>query len=185
MEVGGPRVVFVGALRPGLFSAELVTGETHFQEAFPGEEGYRFFLIEARPERAAAVTEALESRLADFGLDVGQTAERLRAFHRVENTYLATFQLLGGLGLVLGTIGLGAVLLRNAIERRRELALLQAVGYRRRHVSLLMLTENLLLLALGLGIGAACAFVALVPALRERPGTVPFLALGGLLLAVA
>jgi len=184
MAVGGTRVVFVGALRPGLFSSELVTGEKHFREAFPGEEGYRFFLIEAAPAHAAAVTEALESRLADFGLDVSSTAARLHAFHRVENTYLATFQALGGLGLVLGTVGLFAVLLRNAFERRRELALLQAVGYRRRHVSLMVLTENLLLLVLGLGMGTACAFVALVPALRERPGTVPFLALGALLLAV-
>jgi ABC-type antimicrobial peptide transport system permease subunit len=185
MEVGGAPVVFVGALQPGLFSSTLVMGESNFQRAFPGEEGYGFFLIEAPPGREAAVTEALESRLSDFGVDVSATAERLRAFHRVENTYLATFQLLGGLGLLLGTVGLCAVMLRNAIERRRELALLQAVGYRRRHVSLMMLTENLLLLGLGLGIGASCALVALVPALRERPGTVPLLSLGALLLAVA
>jgi len=36
------------------------------------------------------------------------TPEKLAAFHRVENTYLSTFQALGGLGLLLGTLGLGA-----------------------------------------------------------------------------
>ena len=70
----------------------------------------------------------IEDALTDFGADAIGTAERLAAFHRVENTYLSTFQTLGGLGLLLGTVGLATVLLRNALERRRELALLGAVG---------------------------------------------------------
>ncbi len=184
MEVGGARVVFVGALRPGLFQGELLMGERHFRSAFPEEEGYRFFLFDAPPERQAALTEALESGLSDFGLDVGPTAARLADYHRVENTYISTFQALGALGLVLGTVGLGAVLLRNALERRRELALLQAVGFRRRHISQMVLAENLLLLVLGLGIGTLTALLAVVPVLRERPGVVPFLALIALLLTV-
>jgi hypothetical protein len=36
-----------------------------------------------------------------------RTQRKLAAFHRVENTYLATFQALGALGLLLGTLGLG------------------------------------------------------------------------------
>ena len=67
----------------------------------------------------------------------------------MENTYLSTFQTLGGLGLLLGTVGLATVLLRNVLERRRELALLGAVGYRRRHFLLMVMAENALLLAAG------------------------------------
>jgi hypothetical protein len=184
MEVGGKRVVFVGALRPGLFQGELLMGERHFRSAFPDEEGYRFFLFDAPAERLAPLTQALESRLGDFGMDVSSTATRLAAYHRVENTYISTFQALGALGLLLGTVGLGAVLVRNAFERRRELALLQAVGYRKRHISQIVLAENLLLLVLGLGIGTLTAILAVAPALRERPGTVPLVAVAALLLAV-
>ena len=71
----------------------------------------------------------LEETLSDYGFDAASTAERLASYHRVENTYLSTFQMLGGLGMLLGTLGLAAVLLRNVFERRRELALLRAVGY--------------------------------------------------------
>jgi len=39
----------------------------------------------------------------------------------VQNTYLGTFQILGGLGLLLGSAGLGIVVLRNVLERRGEL----------------------------------------------------------------
>ena len=77
------------------------------------------------------------------------TAERLASFHRVENTYLSTFQALGGLGLLLGTIGLAAVMFRNVLERRRELALLRAVGYDAASVSTMILAEAALLLVAG------------------------------------
>jgi ABC-type antimicrobial peptide transport system permease subunit len=98
------------------------------------------------------------------------TTERLAEFHRVENTYISTFQTLGGLGLLVGTIGLAAVLLRNVLERRRELALLGAVGYRANHVFAIVLAENVLLLGWGLAVGTACALVAVSPALAERGG---------------
>ena len=72
---------------------------------------------------------------------------------------------------MLGTVGLGAVLARNVMERRSELALLRAVGYSRRTLSVMVVAENLLLIALGLGTGVACAAVAILPALRSRGPT--------------
>ena len=101
------------------------------------------------------------------------TVERLDEFHAVENTYLSTFKTLGGLGLLVGTIGLAAVLLRNVLERRRELALLGATGYRRQHIFAIVVSENALLLGWGLAIGSACALVAVVPAVIERGGRLP------------
>ncbi len=111
-------------------------------------------------------------------------AERLAGFHRVENTYLSTFQTLGSLGLLLGTLGLATVLVRNVLERRRELALLRAVGYRRGHLALLVLAENLLLLVGGLATGAIAALVAIGPAVSSRGGEVPVTVLGTMMLAV-
>ena len=175
----------VAALTDSIFQRELIIGEPQFLREFPEYEGYRFFLVDSPLEQAAAVTAALEDRLADFGFDITSAPERLAAFHRVENTYLATFQTLGALGLLLGTFGLGAVLLRNVLERRRELALLRAVGYDSRDVSLLVLVENGLLLFGGLGAGTVCALVAIAPAWLDRGGSFPFASLGGLLLAVA
>ena len=174
----------VGALSDSIFQRELLIGERHFERVFPDYDGYRFFLIDAPPERTADVSAALEDRLVDFGFDVVSAAERLAAFHRVENTYLATFQTLGGLGLILGTFGLGAVLLRNVLERRRELALMRAVGYNAGHLSLMVVAENAFLLFAGLAIGAGCAVVAIAPAWLERGGGVPLFSLGGLLFVV-
>ena len=186
MELGdtGVRLRFVGALDPGLFQGEILVGEGPFLQAFPQESGYRFFLIETPASRVAPVAAHLEQRLGDFGLDVTETAARLAAFHRVENTYISTFQALGALGLLLGTVGLATVLVRNALEQRRELALLRAVGYHNLHLLKLLLAENALLILLGLAAGALPALLAITPALASQGSTRPVALLGVLAGAV-
>jgi putative ABC transport system permease protein len=185
-HASGPlRLLIVGALSDSIFQSELLMSEKNFLRLFPAEEGYRMFLLDVPDkEQTTEVSTALEERLSDFGFDVVSTGERLANFHRVENTYLSTFQMLGGLGLVLGTFGMAAVLLRNVFERRRELALLRAVGYNSSHFAAMVITENVLMLCCGLAVGFVCALLAIAPVLFERGGRLPNISLGLLLLAV-
>jgi hypothetical protein len=189
LERGGKleplRMRLVATLSDSIFQSELLVSEQNFLRHFPEQEGYRVFLIDLPDERAVPrVAAVLEERLSDFGFDAASTSERLAGFHRVENTYLSTFQTLGGLGLALGTLGLAAVLLRNVLERRRELALLRAVGYNRRHFALMIVAENALLLACGLLTGTLCALLAIAPVVASRGGRLPLASLGLLLAAV-
>ncbi len=177
------RLRLVGALRDSILQGELVMAEGPFVELFPDQEGYQVLLVETAAEDAGAVSAALTDGLRDLGPTVTATGERLAQFHRVENTYLSTFQTLGGLGLLLGTIGLAAVLLRNVLERRRELALLGAVGYSHGDVLLLVLAENVLLLGGGLLAGGVSAVLAIAPALADRGGRLPIGPGGAVLLA--
>ncbi len=181
---GPVRLRMVGSLADSVFQSELLMSEQHFLRLFPEQEGYRFFLIDTATPDQVALIAALEDRLSDFGFDVVPTEERLAEFHRVENTYLSTFQMLGGLGLLLGTLGMAAVLLRNVLERRRELALLRAIGYRSSHFTLMVTAENALLLLCGLLTGIVCALLAIAPVFLERGGRLPNISLGLLLLAV-
>ena len=178
------RLRLVAALADSIFQGELLMAEQPFLRTFPEWEGYRFFLADVPPGQTADLTELLEFRLSDFGVDVASTQERLAGFHRVEYTYLSTFQMLGGLGLVLGTFGLGAVLLRNVLERRRELALLRALGYRRADFFAMVMAENILLLAGGLIVGASSALLAIAPMFLDRGGRLPGSTLVLLLLGV-
>ncbi|MBI5688370.1 MAG: ABC transporter permease [Verrucomicrobia bacterium] len=168
------RLRFVGLLSGSIFQSELVMAESRFLKLFPGQSGYGFFLIEAPVERSRAVSRALAESLSDYGFNVTPTADRLASFAVVENTYLATFRMLGGLGLVLGTLGLGAILLRNVLERRGELALLRALGFPQRSLAVLVLAENGFLLLTGLLCGAACALLAVAPHLAKRAGEMPW-----------
>lgn len=171
------RLQLVGALDDSIFQSELLMSEANFLRLFPDQGGYNFFLLDMAPEAASEAAGVLEEQLSDFGFDAISTSEKLAGFHRVENTYLTTFQTLGGLGLVLGTLGLATVLLRNVLERRRELALLKAIGYNSIHFALMVITENAFLVCCGLVTGGVCALLAIAPAFAARGGHLPGLSL--------
>ena len=171
----GVAVRLVGLLDGSLFQSELLIAEDRFAAHFPAREGYGYFLVET--EQPTAVAAALERELAAYGLDATLSAERLRGFRAVENTYLATFQALGLLGLLLGTLGLGILILRNVLERSGELAALSACGFRRARLGAMLLYEHGLLLLAGEGIGSAAALIAVGPRLFD-PTPLPWASLG-------
>jgi hypothetical protein len=183
-ELGEPvRLRLVGLLRGSVFQSELLVGADALLDHFPSRGGYGTFLVDAPWDGAAEVAELLESRLAAFGFDAVSTEERLASFKVVEHTYMSTFQLLGGLGLLLGTVGLAVVLVRNLIERRGELATLRAFGFRRASLAWMILAENGFLLLVGLSIGTVSALAAVAP--RLATVHVPWLSLLITLAAVA
>ena len=171
------RLQVVGLLANSLFQGDLLIAEDAFLPAFPEVSGYRFFLIAAPPASTADVARTLERVLGDYGLVTETAAGRLARFLAVQNTYLSTFQSLGSLGLLLGSLGLAVVLLHNVLERRGELALLRAVGFGRRRLAELVLMENMALLLVGLAIGALAALVAVLPQLVFRTAAIPWLEL--------
>lgn len=163
-----------GMFDGAVFQGVLLMSETNFLRLYPEQKGYRYFLIDVPPEHAAAATELLETSLAQYGFDAEPVAERLARFLSVQNTYLSTFQSLGGLGLLLGTFGLATVMLRNVLERQSELALLRAVGFRPRQVAHIVLTETSLLLFWGLLTGTGAALLAMTPHLLSTGADVPW-----------
>ncbi|MGL4550583.1 MAG: ABC transporter permease, partial [Gemmataceae bacterium] len=173
-----------GLLHDSVFQSSLLVSEANFLRLYPGHEGYHFFLIAPPAGEEDAVKKLLEGALADRGMVVERSADRVAAFLAVENTYLTTFQALGGLGLVLGSLGLAVVLLRAVWERRAELALLRALGYTRAAVGWLLLVENGFLLLLGLAIGSAAAVLSVSPQLRSGSGEVPWANLAALFAGV-
>jgi ABC-type antimicrobial peptide transport system permease subunit len=173
------RLRIVGSLADSVLQGEILIGDAAFSRLFPDLPGYRMFLaaVPGAPEARDAAARALEQTLADFGFDAEDAAERLESFHRVENTYLSTFQALGGLGLALGCLGLVAVVARNVLERRRELALLGASGYTGGDLQKVVASEHVSLVAAGLIVGVAAALVAVAPVVYARGGALPWAAL--------
>jgi len=178
------RLRFVGLFDGGVLQDELIVAEPRFTRLFPSRAGYAFFLLAAPPSASAELGPGLERELDVYAFDVSPTAQRLKDYAAVQNTYLATFRTLGGLGLVLGTLGLAVVLLRNVLERRGELALMRALGFSPLDLGWMILAENLLLVLVGLAAGALPALVAIGPHIVERPADVPWLSVGGTLVMV-
>jgi putative ABC transport system permease protein len=184
-EAGRPvRLRLVGLLERSLFQSELLIPEADLLRHFPSLARRTFFLIDAPEERTAGVTQLLEEGLGRYGFDVSSTAERLASYHAVEDTYLSTFQALGGLGLLLGTFGLGVALLRSLIERRGELATLRAFGFRRSRIAAMVVAENGFLLLLGVLVGTVSGLLAVAPHLIQGGESLGRLARGPLLATI-
>lgn len=116
----------------------------------------------------------LTTQWQDWGANVEPCHERLARFLMVENAYLTIFLGLGGIGLILGSLGLGIVLLRNMEERQREWAVLYALGFSHRQLSWAILLEHTLLSAMGFVSGSLAAMIALIPSLLSRSHQIPW-----------
>jgi hypothetical protein len=174
----------VATLSASVFQSELLMAEKSFRTLYPAQDGFNFALVDIPASSQETVRQALNSQLAEYATDVQPAANRLNQYLTIENTYLSTFQALGALGLMLGTIGLAVVLVRTIIERKSELALLASIGFSQRSRVRLILSENLFLLLLGLAIGALCAVLGIIPSLVGSARHINFVALASTLITV-
>ncbi|MEL7335169.1 MAG: ABC transporter permease, partial [Planctomycetota bacterium] len=163
----------VGLLDNSVLQGRLMVSEKNFSRIFPNTSGYQTFLI--RTNSPKQVSSILEGRLGDVGMDVSDTNIMLQRMMAVQNTYLRTFQSLGALGLLLGTVGLAIAQLRSVLQRQRELAVMRAIGFARSRLAAMVLLENSTLLTLGIGCGVLAAVLSVLPYLLMGRATPPIL----------
>lgn len=163
----------VGVSQNTILQGSLIIGESNFEKLFPSITGHRLFFIKstddlvgsdrlARLEKARMV---LEDGWSESGLSLASSDSVLKQLLAVQNTYLGAFQVLGALGLLLGTIGLGVSQLRSAMERRGELAAMRAIGFTKSRLVWLLTLENGWQLMRGIGIGVGAAALATLPSI--------------------
>lgn len=170
---GGAKfeVELVALLNNTLLQGSVIIAEKDFIGKFPDAGGYRYFLGDVEPrEKSDEVAKLLTRMLEDRGLSVTSAAAKLNEFNAVQNTYLSIFSTLGGLGILLGTVGLAVVVGRNVLERRGQLGLMQAFGFTRDRLGRMVLAEHWFLHVSGVLIGVLAAAVAVAPKLSARGG---------------
>jgi hypothetical protein len=179
------RIQVAATVPASILQGLVLIPEDRFISSYPNSAGTRFFLIDCPPAKASAVREHLVEQLGDRGLELVPTAQRLAEFNAVENTYLSIFQVLGGLGMLLGSAGLGIVVARNVLERRREFGLLEAIGFTPAQLRSLVFAEHRWLIVAALGIGAGSALIAVLPGIIQKGAGFPWASLLGLFAGMA
>jgi ABC-type antimicrobial peptide transport system permease subunit len=168
----------VATLSNSIFQSELLMSQDNFRKLYPTVEGFGVVLVDCPEKKQTPVLQALNTQLGEYAVDTEPTSYRIARYLDIQNTYLSTFESLGALGLMLGTIGLAVVLVRTVVERRAELALLASLGFRELDRVVLILSENLFLLVVGLIVGVVCALVGIIPAMIQSAHGINFSALG-------
>ncbi len=167
-------VRIAGTIANSILQGSFIISEKEFIRHFPSISGYRVFLIDTPFKNAEELSKTLTHYYEDLGLELTLTIERLSEFNTVQNTYLSIFQMLGGLAMIIGSLGLGVVVMRNVMERRNELAILRAVGFSRRSIQWFIINEHWFLLSLGLASGIVSGILSVIPVLRTPGTNIPY-----------
>jgi ABC-type antimicrobial peptide transport system permease subunit len=178
------KVKIMGGLNNSVFQGNILVSAEIFSKFFPSAGSSERMLIGGDFRKQKIIAERLEYIFQDFGMVVTPASERLAQFNSVENTYLSVFMLLGGLGVLIGTIGLGIVVFKTVRERAPEIALYQAIGFDKRVVLHLVAAEYLFILISGLLIGTLSAFIGLIPSILMNITPIPWGFIAAILLAI-
>ena len=178
------KVKLVALLAGSVLQGKGIICEKNFLAKTPDAAGYRFFLVDAPAARVADVRKDLTQQLEQRGLALEPAQDRFNAFSAVQNTYIGIFTILGGLGVLLGTAGLGVLVARHVMERRGELGLMQAVGFTPAALRRMIVGEHGALLLAGVVVGVASAALAVAPSVLKSSHELPLAFLFELVLAI-
>ena len=166
-------LLLIGGLNASIFQGNILISESNFMKNFPSSGGSKIMLVDVPKTNTIEVQDLLSNYLSDYGIEVNTTSQRLANFYSVTNTYLTIFMILGGLGVIIGTIGLGIVLMRMIFERKKEIAIIEAVGFKKYQVFKLIFIENLTLLVAGVSIGFLSAIIGILPSILSDSFSIP------------
>jgi ABC-type antimicrobial peptide transport system permease subunit len=172
------KLKLIAGTTPSVFQGFVIISNQNFLKNYPTKSGTNIFLIDGNLENQQQIGDELQSVFRDYGWEMETTAKRLVEFYSVTNTYLSIFLALGALGLILGTIGLAVILARTLVERRREIAVMQAVGFNTRPIFKIITIEYASLLFAGVIIGFVAAIMATLPAFLSANTGVSFTTVG-------
>ena len=171
-------------LAGSVLQGKMIISEQSFLATYPDVAGYRAFLIDAPADQVNEVSAHLTRQLEQRGLALEPAKDRLETFMSVQNTYIGIFTVLGGLGVLLGTAGLGILVARHVLERRGELGLMQAVGFQPASLRRLILGEHVVLLIVGVFLGVISAILAVWPSLQQGGTELPISFLSALITTI-
>ena len=112
---------------------------------------YRMNLAEGvDPSRVAAT---LQTVFLDNSMLAVDTEDELSAEVAQSEQFSLLFQGFMGLGLVVGVAALGVLSLRAVNERRMQIAIMRAIGYRARMIRIQFIMESIFITVIGTGLG--------------------------------
>jgi len=118
---------------------------------------YWFDLVEGADARAEA--KRLESTFLANGVEADAVEEVLDDAVAASWTFNRLIQGFMGLGLVVGIAALGVISARAVVERRQQIGILRAIGFRRQMIQLSFLLESSFIALTAIAVGTGLALI--------------------------
>ncbi|MCH8186798.1 MAG: ABC transporter permease, partial [Chloroflexi bacterium] len=141
-------------------SGSMIVSKSVLDDAIPFPvpiTNYRFKVADGVD--AKEVARSMEASFLEHGMDTEVLEEELEKEAAGAKTFFRLFIGFMALGLLVGVAGLGVVSTRAVVERRQQIGVLRAIGYRRRMIQLSFLLESSFISLLGILIGTTLGIV--------------------------
>ena len=153
-------LVLVGALESSVFQGNMLVSKQNFEKHFPTISGSKVILADVNSNHSELFHENLEGSLKKYGANIQAAPERLAMFNTVTNTYLDIFLALGGIALLIGTLGMAILIFRSIQSRNRQYAMMQAMGISKQNIRRIVTYEFIGILFSGITIGIISSLIA-------------------------
>lgn len=137
-------LLLAGTLQNSIFQGNVLIDKELFSEIWGEITGSEIILFNVKEAEIERTKMLVAQALNQYGVKVTTTAQRLKEFNRVTDTYLTIFLTLGGLGLLLGIMSFIIVVRKDLASRKEQIALYRSLGFSDKRISEMLTSESLL-----------------------------------------
>ncbi|NQT73757.1 MAG: ABC transporter permease [Chloroflexi bacterium] len=119
---------------------------------------YRFKVKPGSADEVPEIAKNLEKTFAENGMNIEIMAEEIKTFGKMNEMFMNLLMAFMGLGLVVGIAALGVIAARSVVERRQQIGMLRAIGFRQGMIQISFLMESSFISLLGIALGLALGF---------------------------
>jgi ABC-type lipoprotein release transport system permease subunit len=166
-------LVLVGGLDNSVFQGNIIISKQNFEKQFPSISGSNVMMADVNNNQLEAIKENLEGAFKKYGANIQSAPERLAMFNSVTNTYLDIFLALGGIALLVGTLGMAILIFRSIQSRNRQYAMMQAIGISKQNIRRIIAYEFIGILFAGITIGIISSLIANLQHILSNNDDVP------------
>jgi putative ABC transport system permease protein len=164
-DAGGniTQLTVIGVVKTsgGTFWNGIIMPMPTFESIYPSVQAQSFYITLNDGTDAKEYARTIEASLVQVSSD--SLKSLLDDFRRQNTGFLYLFQGFMGLGLLVGIAALGVIAFRAVVERRQQIGMLRAIGYRRGMVALSFVVESAFIalsgILLGLVLGLSLSWV--------------------------
>jgi putative ABC transport system permease protein len=150
----GYQVTIIGVIDSQIGSLSgMFANQKTIDAVYPSRVTTFYFVALIHPGTAVSVSKTIESSLLQSGFQASSIREDLKDAQRQESGFLYIIEGFMGLGLFVGVAAIGVIAFRSVTERRQQIGVLRAIGYRREMVSLSFMIETAFIVGMGVVTG--------------------------------
>ncbi|MDP9358261.1 MAG: FtsX-like permease family protein, partial [Chloroflexota bacterium] len=118
-----------------------------------------YYLALNNPDQAEEMAKKVEAALLTNGVQATSIRDELKETQKQSTGFLYIVEGFMGLGLLVGIAAVGVIAFRSVVERRQQIGVLRALGFRQSLVSLSFMIETAFVVGLGVVAGTSLGIV--------------------------